>query len=112
MFIKGQILAISEPQTSGEYQKIEIKIKTDEKFPQILKMDIPQKNFSQIQGINITDKVDIGFNIQGRETKIGYFMHLSVWRITLIESEKPKPLENDPIASLTSASISDDDMPF
>ena len=97
--LTGKIHAIFETQTIGEsFQKREFVVETDEKYPQLVKLEFVQDAVTKLDGLSKGQAVKVAFNIRGREwtspkNEVKYFVTLQAWRIsTLQQSENPAPM--------------------
>jgi hypothetical protein len=95
------------------FQKQDVVIMTEDKFPQSILVEFQQDNCDLTKPFNVGDNVKIGINIRGRawespqgETK--YFNSLVGWRIEKTSGEKPAPFE----AAKSTLAEPEDDLPF
>ena len=115
MELQGKLLVKGEIEKFGSngFQKQQIVIVTEEKYPQSLLLEFQQDNCDLLHPFNIGDNVKIGINLRGRswdspqgETK--YFNTTVGWRIEKASGEKPAAFEAAP-AVLEEV---DNDLPF
>jgi hypothetical protein len=115
MELQGKVLVKGEVKEFGAkgFQKQEIVIVTEDKFPQSILLEFTQDNCDLLTPFNVGDDVKIGINIRGRswespqgETK--YFNSINCWRIEKSAGEKPAPFESAP----TTLAEPLDDLPF
>ena len=113
MEVIGKIKFIGETQTYGTFQKREFVVVTDEKFPQLISLELHQDKCNLIDNYKVGDDIKTSINLRGKdwtnpqgETK--YFNSIVGWRI--------EALVNAPATTL--APVEDlgdnepDDLPF
>ena len=89
--LTGKIHAIFETQTIGEsFQKREFVVETDEKYPQLVKLEFVQDAVTKLDGLSKGQAVEVAFNIRGREwtspkNEVKYFVTLQAWRISTLQ---------------------------
>ena len=125
--IKGKVEKIYDKQTITEtFEKREFVVKTEEDYPQFVKLEVRQKMISLLDEISEGDDVVVNFNINGKESKGNYWNSLAAWKIRnskdvpggeVEESKSKKPvtkkdkkITEEPVFS--NPSKEDDDMPF
>jgi hypothetical protein len=80
--ITGTIKEISETQTfASGFSKREFVITTPEKFPQDIKLECLKDKVALLDGVATGQKVNVHFDISGREYNGRYFVNLTAWRI-------------------------------
>ena len=92
--IKGAIIKIFDKQTISEkFEKREFVIKTEEDYPQYVKLVLLNKQISLVDECSVGDDVIVNFNITGKEGKDGnnYWNNLTAWRI-----KKTKDVPSEP----------------
>lgn len=68
MEIKGKVHVIGNSETFGNYEKRDLVVKTDEQYPQTIKIEFAQgKCNDYIDKLVIGQDVTIGINLRGRE---------------------------------------------
>ena len=107
---EGKLLEKFETTTHGEtFKKMEFIIEIDDKYPQLVKMEVHNDNISKIDQIPIGTIANWYFNLRGRKwtnketKKVVYFNSLVVWRSEVIKTDIDVPLKTSEIA---------DDLPF
>lgn len=94
--IKGMIKLIDETvQVSQKFSKRDIVVRTDETYPQDIKMQFIQDKCDLLNDFKEMDQVAVDINIRGREWinnegKAVYFVTLEGWKISKIDNSKPK----------------------
>ena len=84
-----------EQEINDRFKKREFVIETEEQYPQILIFQLVQDKTNLIDKFNIGDKIEIFFNLRGREwqkdpsAEIKVFNTLDAWRIQKNESMIP-----------------------
>ncbi len=125
MELKGTIKHIFDTQTVGAngFQKREMILLTDERFPQTIKIEFIQEKVTLLDQFQEGDDVTVSINIRGREWvnpegKTIYFTSIQGWRIIKNEnipagddSVPPPfpPADNEPPLEESDES---DDLPF
>jgi hypothetical protein len=91
--IEGKIKRILDEQVISErFKKREFVIETEEQYPQVLVFQLVQDKTNLIDPLNIGDKIEVFFNLRGREwqkdpsAEIRVFNTLDAWRIQKVES--------------------------
>ena len=65
---QGRIKYIQQPfDVSASFKKGEIVIETEEQYPQVIKFEFHQDNVKHIEGKQIGQRVEITFDIRGKE---------------------------------------------
>ena len=117
--VEGKLKRIHDEQViSDRFKKREFVIETEEQYPQVLMFQLVQDKTNLIDQFNLGDKVEIFFNLRGREwqkdpsAEIKVFNTLDAWRIQKIESMTPDATADlhtsDPVAPASP----EDDLPF
>jgi hypothetical protein len=75
-FVDGSIKEISETQDFGNFKKREFVIETDEKFPEIMKLEFINENVDVLDRFIIGEVVTIAFTCKGAEYQGKYFNNL------------------------------------
>ena len=106
LVIKYDIQQISE-----KFKKREFVIKTDDKYPQFITLQLVNDKCGLIDPVSFGDDMTVQININGREyQKDGqtkYFNSIEAWKI----EAKSKTSEPQPINS-PDLPVGEDDMPF
>jgi single-strand DNA-binding protein len=114
--VEGKVKRIHDEQViSDRFKKREFVIETEEQYPQVLMFQLVQDKTNLIDAAQIGDKVEVFFNLRGREwqkdpsSEIRVFNTLDAWRIQKVEAvqttDMPSP---EPIAPADT----EDDLPF
>ncbi|HPS64310.1 MAG TPA: DUF3127 domain-containing protein [Ignavibacteria bacterium] len=120
MNLQGKIYKIFDTnQVSDKFRKREFVIDyMSGSFPQLVKMEFSQDGCSKLDGFKIGDKVNVEFDISGREwqsPKNGdyvYFVTLRAWKIEKTGSDA---IDSEPPSELMPSFNSDvtgEDLPF
>jgi translation initiation factor IF-3 len=123
MELKGTIKHIFDTQTVGNngFKKREMILVTDERYPQVIKIEFVQEKTALLDQFKEGDDVTVSINIRGREWvnpegKTLYFTSIQGWRIVKSEAETPDddfppplPPEAD---EFPPPPDEDDDLPF
>lgn len=91
MEITGTIKSIGQVQTYGNFQKREVVLVTEDKYPQTIMVEFTQKNVDKTQNNKVGDKVTVGINLRGKEWtnpkgETKYFNSIDAWSIATISS--------------------------
>ena len=87
--ITGTIKVINATQQITEkFKKRSFVITTEEKYPQDIELETVQENVTILDGLKVGDRVEVSYNIKGREyTKkdgtTAYFNSIQAWRIDI-----------------------------
>ena len=97
--LTGKIYKVVETvQVSDSFKKREFVVETDDKYPQLVKLEFVQDAVTKLDGLSKGQAVEVAFNIRGREwtspkNEVKYFVTLQAWRIsTQQQSETPAPM--------------------
>ncbi len=123
MEVKGTIEKIFETQTVGNsgFRKREVILRTEEQYPQYLKIEFVQDKTSLLDNFKPGDEVSISINLRGRkwvnpEGETIYFNSIQGWRIMKSEpafgEDVPPPLPEDFPSADDISTPEDDDLPF
>ncbi|MAZ30737.1 MAG: hypothetical protein CMP57_01435 [Flavobacteriales bacterium] len=117
--IEGKIKRIQDEQVISErFKKREFIIETEEQYPQVLVFQLAQDKTNLIDPLNVGDKIEVFFNLRGREwqkdpsAEIRVFNTLDAWRIQKVES---MPSQNEGRGSSVDPlepAGPEDDLPF
>jgi hypothetical protein len=99
MEITGKIKSIGQVQTYGNFQKREVVLVTEDKYPQTIMVEFTQKNVDKTQNNKIGDRVTVGINLRGKEWtnpkgETKYFNSIDAWSIAKsgsVETEEDLP---------------------
>lgn len=121
--IKGATLKVinATQQVTEKFSKREFVVTdTSSQYPQDILFQATQDKCSMLEGLQLNERVDVSFNIRGREWKspqgeIKYFNSLEAWRIervgnstdTTLQSMPPQDGPNDDMGKSET-----DDLPF
>lgn len=121
--IKGATLKVinATQQVTEKFSKREFVVTdTSSQYPQDILFQATQDKCSMLEGLQLNERVDVSFNIRGREWKspqgeIKYFNSLEAWRIervgnstdTTPQSMPPQDGPNDDMGKSET-----DDLPF
>ena len=97
MQITGKLLKKFEATTHGSFKKIEFILETDDKYPQVVKMQSTQERVPVIERMEVGTLASFHFNLRGREWtnpkgESVYFTNLEVWKVDDIEEANDKKL--------------------
>ena len=114
--VEGKIKRIHDEQViSDRFKKREFVIETEEQYPQFLMFQLVQDKTNLIDAVTVGDKVEIFFNLNGREwqkdpsSEIKVFNTLNAWRIQKVEVNSPEAM---PSAEPVAPAAPEDDLPF
>lgn len=85
MEVTGQVHLIGDKkQVTDNMQKQEIIVKTNEKYPQHLKIEFINTNCDLLNAISVNDNVTIAINLRGNLSKDGSTSYNSIigWKLT------------------------------
>ena len=107
MNVKGKLHLKGETQQITEkFSKREFVIQTEDKYPQLILLQLTQDNCPLLSDYNLGDSIDVDINIRGREWtspkgEVKYFNTLEAWRFNREQPEEASYESND-----------SDDVPF
>lgn len=114
--VEGKVKRIHDEQViSDRFKKREFVIETEEQYPQVLMFQLVQDKTNLIDQFNTGDKVEVFFNLRGREwqrdpsSEIRVFNTLDAWRIQKVESMQSADMP--PVEPVAPAGT-EDDLPF
>ena len=117
--VEGKLKRIHDEQViSDRFKKREFVIETEEQYPQVLMFQLVQDKTNLIDQFNLGDKVEIFFNLRGREwqkdpsAEIRVFNTLDAWRIQKVEATQPVETGEMPPAEHVAPASPEDDLPF
>jgi len=81
--INGKIIKLNETQEIGTkgFLKRELVVKTDEKYPQEIKIEFVQDSVKLLNSYSLDEDVQISINIRGSEYKGNHYVNLVGWKI-------------------------------
>ena len=81
--VKGTLEAIFEVQIfQSGFQKREFLVKTDEQFPQIIKLELTKDKCSILDAFKQGQQVSVDFNLRGSEYNGKHYINLTAWRVS------------------------------
>ena len=81
--IKGTLEAIFEVQIfQSGFQKREFLVKTDETYPQIIKLELTKDKCSILDAFKQGQQVSVDFNLRGSEYGGKHYVNLTAWRVS------------------------------
>ena len=117
--VEGKLKRIHDEQViSDRFKKREFVIETEEQYPQVLMFQLVQDKTNLIDQFSIGDKVEIFFNLRGREwqkdpsAEIKVFNTLDAWRIQKVEAMQTVDNTDAPAAEPIAPASEEDDLPF
>jgi hypothetical protein len=118
MEIKGYIYRVFETQTiSDKFAKREFVIKTNEKYPQLLTIQVINDKCALLDNIQVSEHVTAKINLRGREwiNKLGeakYFNTIEAWGVVYsTPDELPEQQIEQPQPKQT-FQLKNEDLPF
>ena len=76
---------------TSEFYKREFVITTAEQYPSDVKFSALKEKSDQLNGITEGDRVNVKFDIKGREYNDRYYVDLNAWRIEKMDAEGGAP---------------------
>ena len=112
--VAGKVHKIFDVQQINDtFSKREFVIETDEKYPQFVKFELVKDAIDKIDPYKVGDKINVFFNLRGREWNEKFFTNLHAWKIegSSVSNEAPKttPQPEPVIAKKLGVG---DDLPF
>lgn len=113
---------------TSEFYKREFVITTAEQYPSDVKFSALKEKSDQLNGITEGDRVNVKFDVKGREYNDRYYVDLNAWRIEKMDAEgagaptggaaepsaagAPVPPAQQPFAQPAAPAADSDDLPF
>ena len=72
---------------TSEFYKREFVITTAEQYPSDVKFSALKEKSDQLNGITEGDRVNVKFDVKGREYNDRYYVDLNAWRIEKMDAE-------------------------
>lgn len=117
--VEGKLKRINDEQViSDRFKKREFVIETEEQYPQVLMFQLVQDKTNLIDQFSIGDKVEIFFNLRGREwqkdpsAEVRVFNTLDAWRIQKVEAMQTAASNDMPPTEPIEPASPEDDLPF
>jgi hypothetical protein len=119
--VKNDTVQVSEKFSKREF----VLTDASSMYPQDILFQLTQDKCNLLDAVNVNDQIEVSFNLRGREWtspqgEVRYFNTLDAWRIEKVGAAPmggmpqggPSAMNLDPIASPSTASSDDDDLPF
>ncbi len=92
---------------TSEFYKREFVITTAEQYPSDVKFSALKEKSDQLNGITEGDRVNVKFDIKGREYNDRYYVALNAWRIEKMDAEggAPAGAQGQPAAETAGPSV-------
>lgn len=120
--VEGKLKRVLDEQIiSDRFKKREFVIETEEQYPQVLMFQLVQDKTNLIDTFNMGDKIEVFFNLRGREwqkdpsSEVKVFNTLDAWRIQKLEamqSQSPEDVPSSGANEDVSPASPEDDLPF
>ena len=92
---------------SEKFRKKDFVITTEDKYPQDVMFTLTQNNTDLVDTIKVGEKVEVSFNLRGREWESRYFVTLEAWSVA-VQTSKAQPKAE----VLSDIEQVDDSLPF
>ena len=114
--LTGIIKLIQKEQIiSDKFRKKEFVITTEDKYPQDVLFTLTQNNTDLVDSIKVGEKVEVSFNLRGREWNGKYFNTLEAWSVA-VQTSKAQPKATGIVANFQEDAINqlveESDLPF
>ena len=116
MEVTGKLVKKYDATTHGDsFKRIEFIIETEDKYPQLVKMQATQERVPVVEKIEIGSTVKFNFNLKGREWTNAqgenvYFTNLEVWKLEVTDEPADEPKEY--VAEDIPLDADGDELPF
>lgn len=112
---------------TSEFYKREFVITTAEQYPSDVKFSALKEKSDQLNSIAVGDRVNVKFDVKGREYNDRYYVDLNAWRIEKMDAEggapaggqgepaaagAPVPPAQNTYAAPATPAADSDDLPF
>ncbi len=113
MELTGRIKVIKDEQTfpSG-FTKREFVITTEEQYPNDISFELLKEKGSLIAAYSVGDRINVHFDIRGREWQDKYFNSLVAWKLEAVGVATPNASSPPPMPPEVLSGPMDDDLPF
>jgi|TARA_R100000951_G_scaffold7336_3_gene7017 PDZ domain-containing secreted protein len=79
----GIIKKISQEQTfKNNFRKVQMIVEIDGKYPQPIQFDFVNDKIDLLQSYNVGDKVEVDYNLRGKEWNDKVINSLAVWKLS------------------------------
>ena len=86
-----------QQQVTDSFIKREFVIETDELYPQLVNFELTQDKCDIVSQYKEGDKIQVFFNVRGREWNEKFFTNLNAWRISMGQYSASNAPSNDDI---------------
>ena len=84
MKVTGTIKLINTEQVISEkFRKREFVITTEDRYPQDILFQLTQNNTDLIDTIRVGEKVEVSYNLRGKEYNGRYYVSLDAWQVSI-----------------------------
>ena len=92
---------------TSEFYKREFVITTAEQYPSDVKFSALKEKSDQLNSIAVGDRVNVKFDVKGREYNDRYYVDLNAWRIEKMDAEGGAPAggQSEPAAAAAGPSV-------
>ena len=92
---------------TSEFYKREFVITTAEQYPSDVKFSALKEKSDQLNSIAVGDRVNVKFDVKGREYNDRYYVDLNAWRIEKMDAEGGAPAggQGEPAAAVAGPSV-------
>lgn len=116
--LEGQVIEKFDIETfASGFQKQNIVVKTNGKYPQEVQIEFTKDNINLLEGIEEGINVKVGFNLNGRrwtspQGEVKYFNSITGWRMEKVAGAEPQPETARKTNPDVFAEEDDSDLPF
>lgn len=114
--IKGTLESIFEVQIfQSGFQKREFLIKTDDQYPQIIKLELTKDKCAILDAFKQGQQVSVDFNLRGSEYNGKHYINLTAWRVSANSEDGVANTATEARVNAIPQSVEDvgeDDLPF
>jgi len=92
---------------TSEFYKREFVITTAEQYPSDVKFSALKEKSDQLNSIAVGDRVNVKFDVKGREYNDRYYVDLNAWRVEKMDAEGGAPAggQGEPAAAAAGPSV-------
>ena len=112
MEIKGKVVSVLKKEigqsAKGEWQKQQIVIETDEKFPKKICLMFWGDKVDLLKDVKEGGEVNAFINIESREYNSRWYTDVKVWKMDVESGGSDEPVKDEPSTGV----VPDDDLPF
>lgn len=110
---QGTLHKVFDTTTRGDkgFKTREFVLEIEGKYPQLCTFQLTQERCDLISAYTVGAKIEVHFDLRGREWNGKYLTNLSAWKIVGLSTSEPTP-EEPTIVNINPTQEAIDDLPF